>query len=496
MRYFLGIDIGTSGAKAVLMAENGDIAGVSIREYDIIKKRADYAEQSMEILWQATAEAIRELVQGLPELKYKISGIGYSGQMHGLVMIDKSKAEVRDAIIWADGRSSDAIDSIYSIVPRDIYNAITLNSLSTGFLISSLMWLKKNEPESLDRAFKLMLPKDYIRYKMCGELGTDMSDASGSLIFDTAKRQWAWELIDCLGFDRGLFVDCYESTEIAGMTNEYCSELTGLPTGIPIVYGGGDTPVQAVGNGVTGSGIAISNIGTASQLLTAENSAFYDRAYRTNTFCHADGAGWLIMGANLSGGIALKWLKNNILNMQGYDDMTRLAGKSPAGSRGLWFLPYLNGERTPYNDPKARGMFFGLGLDTDRSDMIRSAMEGIIYAQKSSLDIFKSMGVSFSRVIASGGGARSVVFRQIIADMMNCEVVTGRGEEQAGLGAAILAAVGVGAYSDVKEACEAIVRFEPEITEPIKENCRIYDEGFELYKQLYPINKELFNYVR
>lgn len=492
MGYLLGIDLGTSSVKSLLMDEEGKVLGSAQKEYDIQKPQQSWAEQEMERLWEATAWTVRSVMEQCPQVREGISGIGYSGQMHGLVMLDREGREVRNTIIWADQRSSQSIERIYEAVPREKYAAVTMNALSTGFLVSSLVWVRDHEPENYAKIHKVMLPKDYIRFRMCGELGTDMSDASSTVIFDTAKRQWAWELIQRLGLEESFFVPCHESAEIAGATSKECARQTGLPEGVPIVYGGGDTLVQALGNGMIRPGLAISNIGTASQLVTISDQPVCDRDFRTNTFCHVKDGQWLLMGANLSGGVSLKWLKNNVLGMDSYDAMTDLAEQSPPGSKGLFFLPYLSGERTPWNDPQARGIYFGLGLAHERADMIRAAMEGIIYAQRSSMKIFREMGLSFQRVIASGGGANSRVFRQIIADQFGCEVVTSLVKEQGCVGAAMIAGVGTGVFSGYEQACSQIVRFSDEVTEPDARNQALYAERFQVFEKLYPSNRELF----
>lgn len=492
MRYYLGIDLGTSSVKSLLMGEDGSVVGIRQKEYDIHKIRQEYAEQDMEQLYEAASSTIRDLTSAYPAEAGALAGIGYSGQMHGLVMLDQQDRLVRDAIIWADQRSQDAIDRIYSLVPKDEFRAVTLNSLSTGFLVSSLMWVKEHEPDNYEKIRRVMLPKDYIRFRMCGEFGTDMSDASSTVIFDTAGRTWAFDLIRRIGLEESFFPKCHESYEIAGTVTRRCAEETGLKEGIPIVYGGGDTLVQAVGNGITGEGTLISNIGTASQLVCLSGTPVHDPQYRTNTFCHVADRMWLIMGANLSGGVSLKWLKNNVLQMNSYDEMTDLADTVPAGSDGLLFLPYLSGERTPWNDPNARGIFFGLSLKHERKELIRAVMEGIIFAQRGSLEIFREMGLSFNRVIASGGGARSRVFKSVIASQFDCEVVTSTVREQGCVGAAIIAAVGTGAYRDYREACGRIVHFSDEVTEPDPEDTKVYNERYEVFRQLYPASRKLF----
>ena len=488
LRYFIGIDIGTSSVKSLIIDENGNLIGISQREYDIIKPQQSYSEQDMNILWSATSETLRDLMTSNSSIKNKISGIGFSGQMHGLVMLDKNGKLIRNAIIWADQRSQNSIEKITNIFPT--YRNITFNSLSTGFLISSLIWIRDNEPKNYEKIFHVMLPKDYIRYKICGELGTDYSDASGTGIFDIEKQNWAYEIIEALGIDKNIFVECHEASEIAGRVSEICSNETGLNKGIPVVYGGGDTLVQALGNGINDN-VLISNIGTASQLLCLSNIPLHDKFFRTNTFCHVEKNKWLLMGANLSGGVALKWLKN-ILGCNSYSEMTELALKAEAGSKGLIFLPYLNGERTPHNDPNARGIFFGLSLSHGRNEIIRSTMEGIIFAQRETFEIFKQMGLNFNRVIASGGGARSEAFKKILASSLNCEVITNRINEQGCVGAAILSMTGTKTFSSIKEACEKIISFNDEVIKPNLEQSKIYDELFTKFQKIYPSNKGNF----
>ena len=407
-------------------------------------------------------------------------------------MVDREGRPIRDAIIWADQRSASAIEEIYGIIPREEYQAVSLNALSTGFLVSSLMWVKMNEPRNFARIARVMLPKDYLRLKMCGEWGTDATDASGALIIDTAKRDWAWEFIDRLGFPREIFPPCHESSEVAGEVTAACAAETGLRAGTPIVYGGGDTPMQAVGNGLIAPVTLTANIGTACQLAAILDAPRHDALYRTNTFCHICDSTWMLMGAHLSGGVALKWLRDQVLRMGSYDEMNAVAEQAPAGSEGLLFLPYLSGERTPCNDPNARGVWLGLSLKHSRAHMIRSVMEGIVLGMRNSLEIFEGLGVQYDRIIASGGGARGKLFKQIQADIFGREIYTNAGSEQACTGAALTAAVGVGAYANFREACERMVRYSDEVVSPNMENHRLYEERFQVYKEIYDHNKDLF----
>lgn len=492
MRYFMGIDLGTSSVKALIVDEQGGIAGVAQCGYDIRKSRIEYAEQDIEALWAATRQVIAGAIADAGVGAEAIAGIGYSGQMHGLVTVDAAGAPVRDAIIWADQRSADAIEEIYRAIPREEYLATSLNALSTGFLIASLVWLRKHELDSYRRIARVMLPKDYIRWKMCGEYGTDASDASSAAIFDTAKRDWAWDFIDRLDIPRSFFPPCHEAFEIAGHVSAACAAETGLRAGTPIVYGGGDTPMQAVGNGLIAPGTLTANIGTACQLAAVLDAPKHDALYRTNTFCHICDRTWMLMGAHLSGGVALKWLRDQVLNMKSYDEMTALAATAPAGSEGLLFLPYLSGERTPCNDPNAKGVWLGLTLRHGRAHMIRSVMEGIVLGLKNSLEIFEGQGVRYERIVASGGGARGRLFLEIQADVFGREIYVNASSEQACTGAAMTAAVGVGAYRDFAQAGAAMVRYRPEAVEPNMANHALYLERFEAYRQIYDHNRSLF----
>lgn len=492
MSYYMGIDVGTSSVKSMLIRGDGKAAGTEQVGYNIIKGTLSCAEQDMEELWQAARQTIEALVRRFPKEARQIACISYSGQMHGLVMVDEEGKLIRNAIIWADQRSGDEISKIYGLVGKDHYRNTILNSLSTGFLAPSLMWVKENEPENYEKIRYVMFPKDYIRYRMCGEIGTDMSDASSGAIFDTKKRQWAWNLIEKLGLRKEIFPESHESCDIAGKVSKECAEQTGLKEGTGIAYGGGDTLMMGVGNGIIVPGGLASNIGTACQISGAFDRPVYDPQFRTNTFCHVKENLWLLMGAHLSGGVALKWLMNQMLGMKSYDDMTALAQSVPAGSEGLVFLPYLSGERTPYNDPDAKGIYFGMTLRHTKAHMIRSTMEGIVFGLRTSLEIFKTLGVEYHKIIASGGGARSPLFLQMQADILNGQIYTNENKEQACMGAAITAAVASGEYAGYGEACSCLVQMSKEVVEPDKENQKYYEEQFAIYRELYGHNKELF----
>lgn len=492
MSYLMGIDLGTSSVKAVVMGLDGTIVGLGQEGYDVQTPAPGYAEQDIDLLWQATARVIRQAIVRAGINPANIKGIGLSGQMHGLVLLDKQKKPVRPAIIWADQRSQKQIESIYATIGKDEFRKITLNSLSTGFFICSLMWVRDNEPENYRRTRQAILPKDYIRYKLCGELATDVTDASSTVIFDTAKRTWAYDIIAKIGINPALFPDPHEAYQVAGDVTRECAERTGLCYKIPVVFGGGDALMHSVGNGIIRPGVISANIGTASQLSSAVNTPVFDSQFRTNTFCHVQDNLWIIFGGHLNGGIVLKWLRNNFFPHLSYQEFDRVAEEIPAGSEGTIFLPYLSGERTPYLDASAKGIYFGMTLRHNYRHMIRAAMEGVVLSMRLSLEIFNALNIPVERIIASGGGARSSLWLHMQADILNAPIHTVSGREEACTGAAIMAGVGVKIFSSVEQACAQIVQYNPHITMPKSESAKAYNETFEKFKLLYTANKNLF----
>ncbi len=493
MQYYIGIDLGTSGVKALLMSEDGFIIGTAYRGYDIIKLKVSYAEQDMEHLWEQTVEAIKELVRLYPLEVCNVAGISYSAQMHGLIGLDKNGVPVRNAIIWADQRTEKQIKSIYETIGEDVYKNITGNTLSTGFLLASLLWVRENEQHIYDKIKYVMFPKDYIRYRMCNEIGTDVSDASCGAILDINKKEWAWNCADALKIPSNIFPSIYESTSIVGSITKECAAATGLKEGISVVCGGGDAIMQAIGNGLVEVGGVVLNIGTSAQVVSVVNNDVFDPKFRTNLFWHACKDSRLLVGAHLSGGITLKWLKNQILNIADYDELSRKARTVAAGCEGLVFLPYLSGERMPYHNPNARGMYFGLSLKHENAHMIRATMEGVIYMLRQSFEIMEGIGMRCNRIIASGGGAKDSLLLQMQADIFGREIYINKATEQAGMGAAITAAVATGAYASFEEACNKIVSLSDVIIEPNKKLKADYDKAYAIFSQLYTKNESLFS---
>jgi len=494
MDYLLGIDIGTSGTKGVLMDREGKIYARAGREYSIDIPQPGWAEQNPKMWWEATIQVIREIIKESEVNPKQVRGIGLSGQMHGTVFLDKDLQPFRPAIIWADQRSSSQCESIYQKIGKERLAELTGNPIATGFMGSTLLWMKENQPEEFNQIYKVTLAKDYIRYKLTGNLGVEVTDASSTLLLDIKRRCWSEELLDILGLPLKILPEeVHESQEVAGYLHAEAARDTRLLEGIPVVYGGGDQSMQAVGNGVIRPGILSSTIGTGGQLFITLDKFTYDPKLRIHTFCHAIPGTYHLLGAILSAGLSLKWLKENILyTSDSYRIFDKEADNIKIGSEGVIFLPYLLGERSPYMNPEAKGVFFGLNLKHHRAHLIRSVMEGVVFALRDCLEVFEELDVKIERVIASGGGAKSRVWRQIQADIFNKEISMTQSIEQAAMGVAILAGIGVGIYKDAEEGCKKVVKLKEERIKPIPENVDIYNQQFKIYQSLYQDLKKDF----
>lgn len=486
----LGIDIGTSSIKAMLMQADGKVIGIKAKGHDVEIPRNGWAEQNPEAWWDSLCSILLSMKEDHPQEMNAIKGIGFSGQMHGLVAIDKEGHSVRPAIIWMDQRAEKELQEIDEKISRKNQGETFHNRIFNGFALPSLLWMKNNEKEKFDQIYKVFQPKDYLRYRLIGEAGTEVSDASASLMMNVGKREWAKEELDILGIPLEILPELGDSAQIAGNISEKASEETGLRCGIPVVYGAGDQQAQSIGNGAVREGLVISNIGTGAQVSTYASSDLYDKKLRTHTFCHAFSGAYTIYGAMLAGGLSLKWLKEEILHEADFAKLSQMAETVAPGSERLLFLPYLAGERTPLMDPKARGIFFGLALEHTSSHMVRAVMEGVAYALRDSLEIMKEMGITSRRIIASGGASQSPVWLQIQADILGEEVQVCQTKEQACLGACILAGVGTGVYPGIEEACDKLVVFDEKIYSPRAEYKDIYQEGYDRYHGIYQATKQ------
>lgn len=492
MGCILGIDLGTSSVKAMLLDVQDGVIGVEAQAYDVRIPQANWAEQLPEDWWDSVCIILKALKTKYPSSFSQIQSIGLSGQMHGLVMMDKEGKPLHPAILWLDQRSGKESDSVREYAREKKWEEILQNRIFPGFALPSLLWIKNNKREVYDRIYKVMQPKDYIRYRLTGKIGAEVTDASSTLIFDIKKREWAFSIIDSLGLDSAIFPECHESTEIAGSITQEAYKETGLSEGIPVIYGAGDQQCQSIGNGVFREGQAICNIGTGGQISVFSGEDMYDKLLRTHTFCHCYNRGYTIYGAVLCAGMALKWLKNNFLHEESFAVLSQKAAEIAPGSDGVLFLPYLAGERTPHMNPEAKGMFFGLQLCHNERHLIRAVMEGVAYALKDSLMILEEMGIVSREIIASGGASASPVWLQIQADIFNKNVRVCKVKEQACMGACILAGVGTGIFKNLEEACERFIDYEDKIYIPEPDAAEKYTQFYNKFQELYKNNLFLF----
>lgn len=486
---WLGIDIGTGGSRALLVDHAGRVVAAHTAAHDdILMLQPLWAEQRPENWWDATVTAIRGVLSAAGVKGSDIQGIGLSGQMHGLVILDDANQVIRPALIWCDQRSQKQVDWVNRAVGKARVLECIANPVLTGFTLPKLLWVRDNEPERYARVRKVLLPKDYVRFRLTGEFATEVSDASGTALFDVVKRRWSYELADAVGVDRSVLPACFESSEVSGCITPEVAERTGLATGTPVVGGGGDQAASAVGNGIVAPGLISCTLGTSGVVFAHMEEVAYDPAGRVHTFCHAVKGKWHVMGVTQGAGLSLQWFRNQLAPGVDYDTLMAEAATAPAGSQGLYWLPYLMGERTPHLDATARGGWLGLTARHRRADLIRALVEGVSYSQKDCLDIVESLGVSVASVRASGGGAKSPFWRQVLADVFARPVVTLESQEGSALGAALLAMVGTGEYASVPEVCSAVVQ-ETARVEPEPVASAVYAAGHRTYQALYPALK-------
>lgn len=502
MKYFMGIDLGTSGVKVVVMSSDGRTLGTGSKELSLHTPRPSWAEQDPDEWWAATCSAIKEAVKNSGDVGQSIEGIGLSGQMLGATFLDKHLKVIRPCIIWCDQRSSKERDFIENELGMERLLELTANYPLTGYVAPKLLWLKNNEPDAYKKVYKVLIPKDYLRLKLTGEIAAEVSDAGGTYLFDVGKRAWSDEMMEKLDIPKEFFPKVYESQEVTGYLREDVASELGLKSGIPVVGGGGDQTAGGVGNGIVEEGIVSSTIGTSGVVFACTNGLKIDTKGRgVHTFCHSVKNKWAVFGCTLAAGGSFKWLRDKLSVLEKeysanrgvspYDLLTLSASQAKPGCEGLIFLPYLIGERTPYPDPYARGVFFGLSLRHGWSEMVRSVMEGVTFSLRDSLEILREFGVNVKQVRASGGGAKSPFWRQLQADIFNVEVITTNVEEGPAIGAAILAAVGSGYYPTVESACKEIIKPLSK-TEPMKQNVDLYNDIYEVYKSLYPALKDIY----
>jgi len=509
MQTLLGIDLGTSGVKAALFAaEDGHVIADAFMDYPLYHPRPGWAEQNPAEWWQATVAAIRACLAGAAKLGVQpadICGVGLSGQMHGVVLLDAHQQVLRPCIIWADQRSDAQSRWMTEKVGASKLIEYVSNPALTGFSAPKLLWIRDNEPEIFAQARTMLLPKDYIRYLLTGVMAMEISDAAGTCLFDVKHGHWSQEVLEAIELEPSLLPPVVPADGVAGKITEEVATLTGLPAGTPVAGGGADNACGAVGNGVVVPGLALVSIGTSGVVLAHAATPQVDTSGptpRIHTFNHAVPQAWYLMGVTQGAGLSLRWVRDNIglperalerwTGEDAYEVLTREAASVPPGCEGLIFLPYLQGERTPHLDPYARGGWIGLTASHDRRYLIRSVLEGVAFSLKDCMSIIQEQGLRLEQVRATGGGARSLVWRQIIADILGVELVITNATEGPAFGAALLAGVAAGVYSSVQEACAQTVHV-VERTAPQDMTTEVYRQTYATYQALYPALKPLIS---
>lgn len=482
MPALIGLDVGTSGARALAVDESGSVIASAAAEYPLLMPRPGWTEQDPLDWWNASREVLRRVVA---EGGGPIQAIGLTGQMHGSVFLDERNEVIRPALLWNDQRTAAQCDVITERIGRERLIAITGNPALTGFQAPKVLWLRDVEPVQYAHVRHLLLPKDYLRLRLTGELATDASDASGTLLLDVGRRDWSRQILAALEIPAEWLPRVYESPEITGELIPAVATELGLPPGTPVVAGAGDNAAAAIGTGIVTSGLISSSIGSSGVLFAHADMLAIDPSGRLHAFCHAVPQQYHLMAVTLAAGDSLRWWRNILGGSLSYDELGALAEGSPPGAGGMFFLPYLSGERTPHLDPDARGAFVGLRAHHTRADLTRAVMEGVVFSLRDGLEIMRGLGLEIRVARATGGGARSPFWRQLQADILNLPMQRTVADEGPAYGAALLAGVGVGAFQDMREA-SATVRLADNVNEPIPENVRRYESIYPTYRQLYP----------
>ena len=486
--YYIGIDLGTSAVKLLLVDEGGSVVREVTKEYPISFPRPGWSEQEPADWWRAVLAGVPELVSGVDA--GSVRGIGLGGQMHGLVALDKDDSVIRPAILWNDGRTAKETDYINEVVGRDRLSAYTANIAFAGFTAPKILWMKANEPDNYARISKIMLPKDYLVYKMTGVHATDYSDASGMLLLDVQHKRWSKEMLDICGIAEKQLPKLYESWQAVGTLKPDVAAAFGLPETVLVCAGAGDNAAAAVGTGTVGAGGCNISLGTSGTVFISSDKFGVDPHNALHSFAHADG-GYHLMGCMLSAASCNKWWMDDISGDTDYAAEQAKIDDAKLGRNHVYFLPYLMGERSPINDVNARGTFTGLTMDTTHADMTQAVLEGVAFAIRDSFEVAKSLGVSIPRSNICGGGAKSPLWRKILANVLGIPLDMVATEQGPGYGGAILAMVADGRYPSVQAACDALVTV-ASTTEPDPELTKLYDERYSQFKKIYPAMKSLF----
>ncbi|MCI5511245.1 MAG: xylulokinase [Eubacterium sp.] len=484
--YYIGIDLGTSAVKLLLMDEKGVIHNIVSKEYPLYFPHPGWSEQNPEDWFTQSMEGVKELIADCD--RSKVAGISFGGQMHGLVVLDKDDQVIRPAILWNDGRTGKETDYLNQVIGKDKLSSYTANIAFAGFTAPKILWMKENEPENFAKIEKIMLPKDYLAYRLSGVHCTDYSDASGMLLLDVKNKCWSEEMMEICGVKREQLPDLFESYEVVGTLKKELADELGLSENVKIVAGAGDNAAAAVGTGTVGDGRCNISLGTSGTIFISSKTFGVDENNALHSFDHADGY-YHLMGCMLSAASCNKWWMDEIL--QDKDYAGEQAKIEKLGENHVFFLPYLMGERSPHNNPDARATFIGMSMDTTRADMTQAVLEGVAFGLRDSLEVARSLGIKIERTKICGGGAKSPLWKKIIANVMNLKVDVIESEEGPGYGGAILAAVGCGEYASVEEASAALVKV-IDTVEPDPELVAKYEERYQEFRRIYPTVKELF----
>jgi xylulokinase len=495
MAYLMGIDLGTSSLKTMLMDEDGRILAVCAKDYQFAAPRQGWAEHDPEEWWAACVETVQGVLRSSGVNPEDVAGVSFSGQMHGLVMLDSDGESIRPSILHCDARSAQQVQAIRQSLGEDRVRKLMMNPVYSGFLLVSLLWVREHEPDKFQRIRHVMLPKDYLKWKLTGSVTTDRSDASATLAFDVAAGEWSQEILKHFDLNADLFPPVYNTDEAVGTLSPAAARETGLSTRTVVVAGGGDQVMQGIGNGVTKVNGVSANIGTSGQVSFQSDTPILNPALSTNTFCGYKMGRWITMGAIMNAGLCLKWC-NQLLNQRDYKALNEAVSQVPPGSRGVVFLPYLNGERTPHLNPDLSGAFVGVNLSTGAAELSRSVMEGVAFALNQCIELCGELGLHpEGEIVASGGGARSEPWLQIQADIFNRPLKVAQVQEQACLGACIAAGVGAGVYKDIDEGCARTVRYQPRVIVPNEGAHKVYEEYYQLFKDAYTSGSEVLHRV-
>jgi len=491
--YFLGIDTSTTSSKALLIDEEGEVVAVAASPHTLQTPKPLWSEQDPHQWWEAVSASIRSVLKKAAIEGDRVAAIGLTGQMHGLVLLDDAGNVLRPAILWNDQRTQAQCDEIHQRVGKNKFIQITGNVALTGFTAPKILWVQENEPDVYAKVRHILLPKDYIRYKLTDEFALDKADGAGTVLFDLKLRNWSVEILGKLGIDPNWMPPTFEGPDFTGRVTPAAAAATGLKTGTPVAAGGGDQAAGAVGVGAVNVGVVALTVGTSGVVFAPTDSPLIEPQGRLHAFCHAVPGMWHFMGVMLSAAGSLQWYHDTLAPAMTFDDLLKEADSIPPGSEGLQFLPYLSGERTPYPDPLARGAFIGLTLRHGRGHMTRSVLEGVSFGLKDSFTLIQNAGLGeIKQVRASGGGMKSLLWRQILASVLEAEIVTVNTTEGGAFGAALLAGVGAGAWPDVPSACKEAIKITGSI-QPDPAQTEVYRKSYQLYQELYPALKPTFD---